>query len=33
VSLSYRDVITKPLSDIKDGGIDTAKIKPKARVY
>ena len=33
VSLSYRDVITKPLSDIKDGGIDMAKIKPKARVY
>ncbi len=33
VSVSYRDVITKPLSDIKDGGIDTAKIKPKARVY
>ena len=33
VSLSYRNVITKPLSDIKDGGIDTAKIKPKARVY
>ena len=33
VSLSYRDVITKPLSDIKDGGIDTAKIKPKERVY
>ena len=33
VSLSYRDVITKPLSDIKNGGIDTAKIKPKARVY
>ncbi len=33
VSLSYRDVITKPLSDIKEGGIDTAKIKPKARVY
>ncbi len=33
VSLSYRDVITKPLSDIKDGGIDTTKIKPKARVY
>ncbi len=33
VSLSYRDVITKPLSDFKDGGIDTAKIKPKARVY
>ena len=33
VNLSYRDVITKPLSEIKDGGIDTAKIKPKARVY
>ena len=33
VSLSYRDVITKPLSDIKNGGIDTEKIKPKARVY
>ncbi len=33
VSLSYRDVITKPLTGIKDGGIDTAKIKPKARVY
>ncbi len=33
VSLSYRDVITKPLSDMQDGGIDTAKIKPKARVY
>ena len=33
VNLSYRDVITKPSSDIKDGGIDTAKIKPKARVY
>ncbi len=33
VSLSYRDVITKPLSNIKDGGIDTEKIKPKARVY
>jgi hypothetical protein len=33
VSLSYRDVITKPLSDTKNGGIDTAKIKPKARVY
>ena len=33
VNLSYRDVITKPLSGIKDGGIDTAKIKPKARVY
>ena len=29
VSLSYRDVITKPLSDIKDGGIDTAKINLK----
>ena len=33
VNLSYRDVITKPLSDIKNGGIDTEKIKPKARVY
>ena len=33
VSLSYRDVITKPLIDIKNGGIDTEKIKPKARVY
>ena len=33
VSLSYRDVITKPLSDIRNGGIDTEKIKPKARVY
>ena len=33
VNLSYRNVITKPLSDISDGGIDTAKIKPKARIY
>ena len=33
VSLSYRDVIEKPLTDNKDGGIDVKKIKPKARVY
>ena len=33
VSLSYRDVIKKPLTDNKDGGIDVKKIKPKARVY
>ena len=32
VSLSYRDVIKKPLTDNKDGGIDVKKIKPKARV-
>ena len=29
VNLSYRDVITKPLSDIKDGGIDTQKLNLK----
>ncbi len=33
VNLSYRDVIKKPLTDNKDGGIDVKKIKPKARVY
>jgi len=33
VSLSYRDVIRKPLSEMKEGGIDLNKIKPKARVY
>ena len=33
VSLSYRDVIKKPLTDNKDGGIDVKMIKPKARVY
>ena len=33
VNLSYRDVIKKPLTDNKDGGIDIKKIKPKARVY
>jgi succinate dehydrogenase / fumarate reductase flavoprotein subunit len=33
VKLSYRDVVTKPLTEHKDGGIDLTKIKPKARVY
>ncbi len=33
VKLSYRDVITKPLTDEKDGGISLKKIAPKARVY
>jgi len=33
VSLSYRDVIKKPLTENKDGGIDVKMIKPKARVY
>ncbi len=33
VNLSYRDVIKKPLTENKDGGIDIKKIKPKARVY
>ena len=33
VDLSYRDVITKPLTDHLEGGIDLKKIKPKARVY
>ncbi len=33
VSLSYRDVIKKPLTENRDGGIDAKKIKPKARVY
>jgi len=33
VSLSYRDVHLKPLTDHKDGGIDLKKIAPKKRVY
>ncbi len=33
VKLSYRDVNTKPLTALKDGGIDPKKILPKARVY
>ena len=33
VSLSYRSVHTKPLTQESDGGINTNKIAPKARVY
>ena len=33
VNLSYRNVITSPLTQKSDGGIDLEKIKPKARVY
>ncbi len=33
VNLSYRNVITSPLTEKSDGGIDLDKIKPKARVY
>ena len=33
VSLSYRSVHTKPLSKESEGGINTNKIAPKARVY
>ena len=33
VTLSYRDVHTKPLTPQKEGGIDLRKIAPKKRVY
>ena len=33
VTLSYRDVHQEPLTKQEDGGIDLAKIAPKARVY
>ncbi len=33
VTLSYRDVHQEPLTAQADGGIDLAKIAPKARVY
>ena len=33
VSLAYRSVHTKTLSNIEEGGIDPKKIAPKARVY
>ncbi len=33
VKLSYRPVHTKPLTQVSEGGIDVAKIAPKARVY
>ncbi|GIL00513.1 MAG: succinate dehydrogenase flavoprotein subunit [Alphaproteobacteria bacterium] len=33
VRLSYRPVHTEPLTPVPDGGIDPARIAPKARVY
>ena len=33
VRLGYRPVVTEPLTKYEDGGIDPAKIAPKARVY
>jgi succinate dehydrogenase / fumarate reductase flavoprotein subunit len=33
VKLTYRDVRTEPLTTHAEGGIDLAKIAPKARVY
>ena len=33
VTLDYRAVGLKPLTETKDGGIDLKKIAPKARVY
>ena len=33
VRLAYRDVHREPLTAVADGGIDPAKISPKARVY
>src|SRR5690606_30312347 len=33
VALSYRPVITEPLTPESEGGIDLKKIAPKARVY
>ena len=33
VSLEYRPVIVEPLTTLEQGGIDQAKIAPKARVY
>ncbi len=33
VELSYRPVVTEPLTSLEDGGIDPAKIQPKKRVY
>ena len=33
VTLSYRDVHLEPLTAQEDGGIDLARIAPKARVY
>jgi succinate dehydrogenase / fumarate reductase flavoprotein subunit len=33
VELSYRPVITEPLTPYDQGGIDLKKIAPKARVY
>jgi succinate dehydrogenase / fumarate reductase flavoprotein subunit len=33
VDLSYRPVITDPLTPYEQGGIDLKKIAPKARVY
>ena len=33
VTLDYRPVILDPLTPFEEGGIDPAKIAPKARVY
>jgi succinate dehydrogenase / fumarate reductase flavoprotein subunit len=33
VKLSYRPVITDPITPLSEGGIDPAKIQPKKRVY
>ena len=33
VILDYRPVVLEPLTKVEDGGIDPAKIAPKARVY
>ena len=33
VTLEYRPVVLEPLTKFEDGGIDPAKIAPKARVY
>ncbi|GGF01977.1 succinate dehydrogenase flavoprotein subunit [Stappia taiwanensis] len=33
VTLDYRAVVTEPLTTFEEGGIDMAKIAPKARVY
>jgi len=33
VRLSYRNVHTELLTTVDEGGIDPAKIAPKARVY
>ena len=33
VTLDYRPVVLEPLTKVEDGGIDPAKIAPKARVY